>query len=166
MKTNNLSAVRICRIQAQGYITQSDAQINDLAFGNRFAYRLCVSVLLAGVLLQSIPILSSMLVIAFFGVLLPNHPFDYIYNGLLSKAMNKPKLPKRSVQLKFACSVATLWIGGVIYLMYAEYIIAANILAASLIIVAGLVATIDFCIPSIIFNSLFNKNQKLADAKV
>jgi hypothetical protein len=160
MKTNKLSTIRIDRIREQGYTKQSENEINDLAFGNRFAYRLCVSVLVIGLVLQSIPILSAMMVIAFFGVVLPNHPFDYLYNSLLSKVMNKPKLPKRSVQLKFACSLATVWIGGVIYLFSAEHVIAAYIVGGLLITVATLVASIDFCIPSIIFNNLFLKKKK------
>ena len=165
MKTNKLSTVRINRIREQGYTNQSENEINDLAFGNRFAYRLCVSVLVIGVALQSIPVLATMMVIAFFGVVLPNHPFDYLYNGLLSKAMNKPKVPKRSVQLKFSCSLATVWIGGVIYLFYAEHVIAAYFLGGLLITVATLVASIDFCIPSIIFNNLFLKKEKRVAAK-
>lgn len=165
MKTNKLSTVRINRIREQGYTSQSENEINDLAFGNRFAYRLCVTVLAIGVVLQSIPVLSTMMVIAFFGVVLPNHPFDYLYNGLLAKAMNKPKLPRRSVQLKFACSLATPWIGGVIYLLYAEQIIAAYIVAGLLITVASLVASIDFCIPSIIFNNLFLKKERRVTSK-
>jgi hypothetical protein len=161
MKTNKLSTVRINRLREQGYTSQSENEINALAFGNRFAYRLCVSVLAIGVVLQNIPVLATMMVIAFFGVILPNHPFDYLYNGLLSKAMNKPKVPKRSVQLKFACTLATIGIGGVIYLFSAELVIAAYILGVLLITVAGLVASIDFCIPSIIFNNLFLRKIKL-----
>lgn len=157
-KKENLSATRIKRIRAQGYEHQTDAEIVDLAFGNRFAYRLCVSILAVGVLLSNIPILSAMLVIAFLGVVLPNHPFDYIYNYFLAKWMNKPQLPARSKQLKFACGMATLTIGVTIYFIYANMTMAASIIGLSLVGVAGLVSTTDYCIPSVMYNAVFGKS--------
>ena len=155
-----LSETRISRIREQGYVCHTDAEIKDLAFGNRFAYRLCTTMLIFGVAFANIPLLSVMMVIAFFGVILPNHPFDYIYNLVLSKRMNKPKLPPRSNQLKFACSIATLWIGGTIYMFYSGLTNWGFILGASLIVVATLVGTIDFCIPSKIYNAIFLRNAK------
>ncbi len=103
-----LSLARISRIRAQGYHNYSDQEITDLAFENRFAYRLCTSILAVGVLFSNIPILVAMMSIAFLSIVLPNHVFDYIYNGLLAKRMNKPQVPPRSPQLKFACTIATL----------------------------------------------------------
>ena len=156
-KTNELSPVRLNRLRAQGYSGQSDDELSQIAFGNRFAYRSCVSILIIGVAFSSVPLLSAMMFIAFLGVVLPNHPFDYFYNGVLSKWMHKPQLPRRSVQLKFACSLATIWIGVVIYLFTQEMMITAYIVATMLIATSLLVSTIDFCIPSIVFNALFTK---------
>ena len=106
-----------------------------------------------------------MMVIAFFGVILPNHPFDYIYNLVLRKKMNKPKLPPRSNQLKFACSIATLMIGATIYLFYSGIIAWGYIVGLSLIGVATLVASIDFCIPSKIYNAFFIRNPKTVETE-
>lgn len=156
---SNLSKVRIDRIRAQGYNHQSDQEIVALAFGNRFAYRLCVSILAVGVLFSNIPILSAMMVIAFLGVVLPNHPFDYIYNYFLSEKMNKPKLPPRSNQLKFACAMATLCIGATIYLLSVNMNVAACVVGLSLVGSALLVSTIDFCIPSVLYNAVAGKNK-------
>ncbi len=48
MKTmeNKLSSVQITRMREQGYFNQSENELNQLAFGNRFAYRGCVSILI------------------------------------------------------------------------------------------------------------------------
>ena len=160
MSTNKtqLPEHRIKRIREQGYFTQTNQEISDLAFGNRFAYQTCVSILILGVATANIAILSAMMAIAFFGVILPNHPFDYIYNHLLRSRMGKPKLPRRSIQLKFACTMATLHIGGTIYFFATGMTTMGYIFGAILIAIAGLVSTIDFCIPSIIFNNLVLKN--------
>ena len=156
-KKSSLSPNRISRVKAQGYQNYTDQDIADLAFGNRFAYQLCVSVLFVGVLLCNTIILGTMMTIAFLAVILPNHPFDYIYNYLLANRMNKPKLPPRSRQLKFTCTIATLWIGATICFAQTNMMIAASIMGYSLVGVALLVSITDYCIPSVIYNAIFGK---------
>jgi len=147
-------------MKAQGYVQQTDEQLTALAFGNRFAYLVCTALLAVGVVLKSIPLLSMMLSIAFLGVLLPNHPFDYIYNYLLADKMNKPKLPERSNQLKFACSIATVWIMATIYLFATGALTAGYVMGAFLIGIAFTVGTFDFCIPSLIYNGFYKMKAK------
>ena len=154
-KQKMLSPTRISRMKAQGYVHQTNEQLSALAFGNRFAYRICTVVLAIGVAKASVPVLSLMMVIAFLGIVLENHPFDYIYNLLLAKRMNKPQLPRRSKQLKFACMIATMWITVTIYLFFAEFTIVGYVMGSMLVVVASLVATVDFCIPSIAYNALY-----------
>ena len=93
-----------------------------------------------------------MMVVSILGVILPNHPFDYIYNILLSGPLNKPKLPRRSRQLRFACVVATIWLATTIYLFYTGLAIAGYVSGGILFSVALLVSTTDVCIPSLIYN--------------
>ncbi len=156
-----LSATRINRLRVQGYTTQSPLELSQLAFGIRFAYRLCTAILVIGVATASTPLLSFMLVIAALGVLLPNHPFDYIYNELLANRLNKPKLPARSKQLKFACTIATLWIASTIYLFTTGFLTTGYVMGSILIGIAFTVSTTDFCLPSVIYNTLFLRNTPL-----
>ena len=152
MKTQNIiSKIRIKRIKAQGYNNFTDLGVSELSFGNRFAYILCSSILLIGIVTANIPILSAMLIIAFSTILLPYHPFDYIYNHGLRFVLNKPKLPRRSHQLKFACLIAT------VNLFYNENMTAGYIVGTCLIFSAVLVSTTDICLPSVLYNSLFRK---------
>ena len=117
MKTNKIiSQRRIKRIKAQGYFNFSNYEIAQLAFGNRFAYILCTSILFVAIVTANITLLSIILIIAFSAVVLPNHPFDYLYNYIISHVIRRPKLPTRSKQLKFACSLATCFIALTIYL--------------------------------------------------
>lgn len=150
-----VSPNRIHRLKVQGYCNFKDDELSRLAFGNRFAYILCSTLLLIGIITSNILLLSLMFFIAIFGIILPYHPFDYIYNGLISKLMNKPKLPPRSKQLKFACIIATFGIASTIYLFYAGLTLAGYIVGGSLYLVAFLVSTTDICIPSIIYNFIF-----------
>lgn len=74
--------------------------------------------------------------------------------------INKPALPKRTNQGKFACGIATVWLGAIIYLLMNGYAMAGNILGGLLLTQAFVVGTIAFCIPSMIYNALFKTAKK------
>ena len=150
-----LSTTRLNRLHAQGYCDISDADLSELAFGNRFAYIVCVTITAVGVATANIPVLIAMTAIAFLGVVLPYHPFDYVYNHAVRGMLKKPKLPPRSRQLKFTCIIATLWLVAIIALFYADLTIAGYVLGGLLVAVAFTVSTTDFCIPSMIHNFIF-----------
>ncbi|WMI64890.1 DUF4395 family protein [Aestuariibaculum sp. YM273] len=153
--SNNLSKTRINRLKAQGYLNQSDQEICELAFGNRFAFITCSILVGLGVATANILILSTMTLIAFLGIVLPYHPFDYIYNYWIRNLLNKPRLPQRSQQLKFACIIATIWLSTTVFLFYSQLYIAGYIAGTLLFLVALIVSTTDFCIPSSIYNYIF-----------
>ena len=157
MTTNHqlLSATRINFMKAQGYCNLSDSEISELAFGNRFAYIVCGSIVAVAVATAHVPTLIAMTVVAFFGIILPYHPFDYIYNHVLRGMLNKPRLPPRSKQLKFTCVIATLWLLTTIYLFYSGLTNAGYALGGLLVAVAFTVSVTDFCIPSMIYNFIF-----------
>jgi hypothetical protein len=150
-----LSSARINNLKAQGYCTYSDSELSALAFGNRFAYIVCGGIVAIAVAAAHIPTLIVMTVVAFFGIILPYHPFDYIYNHVLRGMLNKPELPPRSKQLKFTCVIATLWMAATTYLYYAGLMMAGYVLGGLLVAVAFIVSATDFCIPSTIYNFIF-----------
>ena len=152
---NSVSPKLIKRLKIQGYCGISDNRLSQLAFGNRFAYILCSVLIFIGVTTASIPILCFMMIVALYGVLLPHHPFDYIYNHLLSRLMNKPKLPPRSIQIKFACSIATVWLAMTVGLFYLDYMTAGYILGGALFLSAFTVSVSDICLPSLLYNYIF-----------
>jgi hypothetical protein len=155
--TKLISPVREARLREQGYQNQSVTELSQIAFGIRFAYRLCNFFLIIGVVTQNLWVLGAMATVAFSSIMLPYHPFDYIYNHLLSKPMNRPLIPPRSKQLKFACGLATSFILITMYLFAAGHTLAGYLVGGQLILVAALVGTIDLCIPSIIYNYFFGK---------
>ena len=62
--SRQLSEKRIARIREQGYFSFSNQQISDLAFGNRFAPRLCLAFLIPGVIFANLPLLIFMNIVA------------------------------------------------------------------------------------------------------
>jgi hypothetical protein len=147
------------RLHVQGYEHFSDKELNDYKFGIRFAYACCITLVVFGLIFQSIPILAIAAIIAFAGAFPPYHPFDYLYNYGVRNLLGKPKLPPRTNQGRFACGIASVWLSITIYLLYNNYTLFGNILAIALLAVGTLVVTTDICIPSMIYNGMFKKTK-------
>jgi hypothetical protein len=159
--TELISQARIRRIKCQGYDKNfNDEEISQHSIGNRFAYQLCTLLFASGLALTSVPILIIAASIAALAVFLPYHPFDYLYNSIIRRLFHRPKLPRRPAQTKFACGIASIWLGIIIYLFHLKLFLWGYILGGMLLTVALLVSTIDYCIPSIIYNSLFKKTKQ------
>lgn len=144
-------------LTVQGYSTYTDKELHDYRFGIRFAYALCGSIVLLGLLFHNISLLVVAAIVAFFGMFPPRHPFDYLYNGLVRHWLHKPKLPPRTAQGRFACGIATIWLIITIYLLQNHHTVAGYIFGAVLLCSATLVSTTDICIPSMIYNWLWKR---------
>ena len=159
-QSDMISPVRRKRFETQGYNGFTDSELNDFKFGIRFAYYLCGSLVLLGLLFTNMKILCAVLVIAIVGTLPPYHPFDYLYNLGIRHLINKPKMPPRSNQGRFACAMAAVWLVGIIYLFYAGLNVWGYIAGGVLVFVAALVSILDICIPSMIYNFLFRRSKE------
>lgn len=156
-KQNMSSEKRIKRLRAQGYQSLTNYEVSELALGHRFAIQLCTALLTISLVTSSLHMLTVIMGFAFLGAALPNHPFDHIYNYIIAVWMNKPRLPKRSVQFRFSCGIAGMMTTAIIYFFYSGYAIAGYVTGSVLLGVAITVSTTDFCIPSQIFNVLIKK---------
>lgn len=154
-----ISPVRKKRLEKQGYTSFTDAELYDLKFGIRLAYYACGSIVILGLLLTDTRILGVSLALAFFGMFPPYHPVDYLYNYAIRHWLNKPKLPPRPPQGRFACIIATIFLGIIIYLLMSGFLIGGYILGGALVASAVLVSTMDICIPSMIYNRLFGRSK-------
>lgn len=154
-----ISQKNIERLETQGFTGFTAKEISDHQYGIRFAYWLCATFVTLGLIFKSIPLLSIALVAAFGAVIHSRHPFDYVYNYGVRHLLNKPETPKRGIQGKIACGLATLTIIGIILFFNAKNMMGGYILGAMLLSSAFLVASTDICIPSIAYK-FFMKNKK------
>ena len=74
LKNKILSETRFNRLRAQCYTCQTNYELSNMAFGFRFAYRICVGIVVTAMATQSLELFSAMLIIAFLGTTLLNHP--------------------------------------------------------------------------------------------
>ena len=143
------------RLQLQGYRNIPDSLLNKYKYGIRFAYIGCGSLVLAGLITQEVMFWYVAMFIAFAAVILPRHPFDYLYNNGIRQLINKPRIPLRTNENRFACGIATFWLALVIALFTTGAVMVANILVGLLIVQAFVVGTIDYCVPSIMYKAMF-----------
>ena len=150
-----LSPLRRRRLEIQGFDNVHDSLLLETAPWLRFAFAICTALAAAGTALGSPVILWSLAPVAALGAIFPVHPFDLFYNyGIRHLAKTNP-LPKRGAPNRFACGLGTVWLIITGWLFYSGYDLMGYILGGLLTGVGLLVSTIDFCIPSLIYRTIF-----------
>ncbi len=81
----------------------------SVQYGIRFSYPLFISVVALGVFLVNPYILSVAALIAFFGIKLPMHPFDYVYNYGVARLFRVNQIPGRGSELHVSSGIAFLF---------------------------------------------------------
>ena len=162
---NIIPQKNIERLETQGFTGYTKEELSNHQFGIRFAYWTCASFVAVGTILNNIPILTIALLAALGAVVHNRHPFDYIYNNGVRQLLKKPKSPKRAIQGKVACAIASLHIIGIIYCFYNGYITGGYIISVMLLIPALIVASTDYCIPSVAFSFLYKNKAKQMSEK-
>lgn len=150
-----ISSVVRSRLEAQGFCNLDDATLAELAPWMRWSPVLCTVFMVAGTALNSPLILWSLAAAAFLGMLLPFHPFDLLYNYGMRFVTGTRPLPYHGAQRRFACGIAAVWLIGTGWAFYAGFTLVGYALGIPLISVAALVSVTHFCIPSLIYNTLF-----------
>lgn len=83
-------------------------------YGMRFSYPLYISLVALGIFLVNPYILSFAAIIALLGVILPMHPFDYVYNYAVTKLIGTSRIPGRGTEHQVNSTVALIFNLGVI----------------------------------------------------
>jgi len=148
------------RLEAQGFGGLDDAALQELAPWLRWSPALGMLLMTIGVALTSPAVLWALAGTTFLGTLLPFHPFDLLYNYGVRYLTGTGPLPKQRPQRRFACGVATVWLVATGLAFYVGSSTAGFALGIPLILVAALVSVTHFCIPSIIYNTIFNRSER------
>ena len=143
----------------QGYGALSDEDRKGLWLGIRSAPMLCFVGIALGVVLASPVLLFAMAATAFVGgFLTPKHPFDYLYDVALRPLLGGPSVPPSPAPRRFACQLATPWIVAIAVAFVADLTVVAWILAVPLLIVAAVVTTTNWCLPSLMYGLLHRQH--------
>jgi len=151
----NISAITRRRLDIQGFTDVDENLLKQTASWLRFAFALCTILAGLGTALASYTLLYFLVPIAALGAIFPTHPFDLIYNYGIRHITGTPLLPKRGAPNRFACGLGSTWLIVTAFMFQSGNNTVGYILGVSLTFVGLLVSTIDFCIPSLIYRSIF-----------
>jgi hypothetical protein len=113
-----------------------------------------------GTALGSPVVLLALAPFAALGAILNRHPFDFLYNGLVRHVTKTRPLPPHAAQRRFACGMAAGWLIGTAWAFHIGATQLGYWLGGALTAVALLVSVTHFCIPSMIYNTLFARTTK------
>lgn len=147
------------RLEAQGFCGLTDEALLQLAPWMRWTYTLGTLVTLVGVVWMSPVVLWSLAAITSAGIFLPFHPFDLLYNYGMRHLTRTGPLPNSGPQRHFVFVVATVWLIATGWAFYVGADIVGIALGALLIFVGGLASTMNFCIPSFVYNTVVNRRN-------
>lgn len=102
------------RLMAKWFACRVTSGRKSAQYGIRFSYPIYISLVALGTLLVSLYILFFTALIAFLGIILPMHPFDYFYNSVVAKLINTTQIAGRGSELQVSSSVALMFNLGVI----------------------------------------------------
>jgi hypothetical protein len=102
-------------------------------------------------------VLWALAAIALLGAVFPAHPFDLLYNGFVRHLTGTRPFPRHGPQRRFACGMAAAWLAGTGLAFHRGATTLGFVLGAALTVVAGIVAVTNYCIPSLVYNTLFER---------
>lgn len=72
-------------------------------------------------------------------------------------------LPPNGAPRRFACAVAAVWIAVTAAAFWFGFLLAGYVLGAAIIVVAGIVSTTHFCVPSNIYRLVFERSTAIGE---
>jgi Domain of unknown function (DUF4395) len=147
------------RLEAQGFLGLDEVALAEIGPWLRWSPVLCAVVMAIGTIFASPPILWGLAAIALLGAALPFHPFDLLYNHFVRHLTGTRPLPHHGPQRRFACGMAAAWLTGTGLAFHQGAEPLGYVLGGTLTIVAAIVGTTHFCIPSLIYNTLFRRRR-------
>jgi hypothetical protein len=160
--TRTCSAVTRRRLEAQGFLALEDAAIAEVGPWLRLVPALCAAWAAVGTGLGSPVVIWALMPFAALGAVRRGHPFDVIYNHGIRHLLGTRPLPPYNAPRRFACAVATLWLGATGWALYAGASVLGHTLGATLVLAALVPTLTDFCIPSFFYGLLFGKPDACA----
>ncbi len=146
------------RVEAQGFHGLDDVALAEIGPWLRWSPALCAVFMATGTILASAPVLWTLAAIAALGSVFPFHPFDLVYNHLVRRVTGTRPLPHHAAQRRFACGIGAAWLAGTGLAFHAGAMTLGYVLGGLLTAVAAIVSVTHFCIPSLVYNTLFRRN--------
>lgn len=151
-------AVVRARLEAQGFGGLDEVALSEIGPWLRWSPALCAVFMATGTILASPPVLWALAAVALLGAVFPAHPFDVFYNHVVRRWTRTRPLPRHGPQRRFACGMAAAWLTGTGLAFERGATALGYGLGGTLTVIAAIVGTTHFCIPSLVYNRLFRRS--------
>jgi len=149
-----LAAETRLRVEIQGFSGYRRGERASVVPWLRFTPAVSLLALLAGTALAS-PLLVFLVASAMaLGVLLPGHPWDYVYNGVVRRMTRTGPLPRSGWRRRLAFSIATPWLAATACCFHAGAVSAGYVLGVVMATLMLPLATVHLCVVSEIVDNL------------
>jgi len=149
----------------QGFVGLSDEAITGLEPWLRFSPAVCAAWAGTATWAASPATLGTLTVFAVLGAVLPQHPFDAIYNHGARHVTRTPPIPRYAAPRRFACVVAAAWLAATTACFAAGAPGPGYALGALFTLVALVPVATGFCVPSFVYGLVFNRRAARAPAR-
>jgi len=105
----NLSRIRR-RLEVQGFLGLTDDELKAIGPWMRFTPVLNLTFTAIATALSSVPLLIALTILMAAGAVMPMHPFDALYNGLVRRITRTQPLPKSGVRRRIVFAVGAAWL--------------------------------------------------------
>ena len=153
--TQTLTPRRARLLDIQGFDAVDAQELARVAPWLRLTFWLCTLLGGLGTVLASPAILLALAAVAAVAAASPVHPFDLIYNYGIRRLTGTGPLPRRGAPSRFGCGLAAVFLPVTAWTFWAGHLVAGYALGGILTFVVLLVPTMDICIPSMIYRSIF-----------
>lgn len=146
------------RLETQGFVgvcRNDSADLGSIELWLRFSPTVCLAGVIVGTMFAYPTFLAGFALIAAFGVVFPNTPFDYLYNYLIRPLVDGPKLPTRKAPSRSACFVGMLWFAAIWYAFTSGMMLVGYALGAIMTVVVSAMAFQQYCIASVLYRRIF-----------
>jgi hypothetical protein len=143
------------RLDIQGFDNVDDQDLAPVAPWLRLAFALCALLGGIGTAMASPAILVALAAMAALAAASPVHPFDFIYNYGIRHFTGTSPLPRRGLPSRFGCGMGAVMLLVTAWAFSAGHVVVGYALGGMATFAALLVGTIDICIPSMMYRSIF-----------
>jgi len=105
----NLPMIRR-RLEVQGFLGLTDDELKAIGPWMRFTPVMNLTCTVIATALSSVPLLVGLAVLMAAGAMMPIHPFDALYNGLVRRITRTQPLPKSGVRRRIVFAVGAAWL--------------------------------------------------------
>lgn len=143
----NLSTIRR-RLEVQGFLGLTDDELKAVGPWMRFTPVLNLTFTAMATALSSVPLLVGLAILMAAGAIMPVHPFDALYNGLVRRITRTQPLPKSGVRRQIVFAVGAVWLLLTTGAFLSGMPAAGYILGGLMAVLIAPLATIHLCVLS------------------